>query len=172
MPRLIGLVGPAGSGKSIVGRRLIEKHGFRCIRVAEPIKKMLSVGLGLTGEQIDGRLKQTPIPEFGGRTPRQIMQTLGYEWGRRLVHPDLWLTLWQREYERSQGPVVVDDIRFPDEASTVRQLGGAIWRVSRPGVIPTNHPSEKHTREIPADVVIENHGTIPELLLAVDRALS
>lgn len=169
---LIGLIGSAGSGKSLVGRRLAEKHGYSVLRIAEPIKRMLTVGLGLTAEQLDGRFKQDPLADFGGLTPRQIMQTLGYEWGRRSVHPDIWITIWRRAYEASTGPVVVDDMRFAEEAEVVRQLGGAIWHVYRPSLVVGEHPTERFARDARADVTITNTSTVPELLLAVDEALA
>jgi hypothetical protein len=56
--------------------------------------------LGLKDEHFfDRQLKETPLPVIG-KSPREIMQTLGTEWGRRLVNPDLWVCLAEREVEK------------------------------------------------------------------------
>jgi hypothetical protein len=171
MNKLIALVGTAGSGKSLVGKRLVERHGFAVLRIADPIKRMLSAGLGLTEEQLDGRSKQLPIPEFGGHTPRHLMQTLGFGWGRREVHANLWVEVWRQNYRKMAGPVVVDDVRFTNEAAVVRELGGVVWRITRPGV-GGETASDRAISEIEADLVIENRATVPELLLEVDKAIA
>lgn len=169
---LIALTGAATSGKSLVSRRLSETHGFKTCRFAEPIKRMLGVGLGLTAEQLDGSEKQSPIPEFGGLTTRHLMQTLGYEWGRRMVHSDIWITAWKRDLARQGNLVVVDDLRFPNEAMAIRELGGIIWRVNRPGVPVLDHASERASREIAVDQVVQNISTINALMQAVDAQVS
>jgi hypothetical protein len=42
------------------------------------------------------------------------MVTLGTEWGRDAVHPDLWVRLWAASGPRTSR-VVVEDVRFPNE---------------------------------------------------------
>jgi len=91
--RLIGLTGPAGSGKDTVARLLCEQHGFVQMAFADPLRAMLKAGLGLTDEELHRRdLKEAPL-EWLGKSPRQLLQTLGTEWGRQHVHPHLWLEL-------------------------------------------------------------------------------
>lgn len=167
---LVGITGSATSGKSIVSRHLAHRHGFQVSRFAEPVKRMLAVGLGLTAEQLDGRDKHEPIPEFGGLTSRHLMQTLGTEWGRRMVHSDLWVDLWRRSVAGMTGPMVVDDLRFPNEAQAIRELGGTIWRVVRPRVPIMDHPSERCMAEIAVDRTILNTSTIAALAREVDAA--
>lgn len=167
---IIGLTGPATSGKGIVSARLVSHHGFVATRFAEPIKRMLAVGLGLTPEQLDGFSKHDPIRELGGLTPRHLMQTLGTEWGRRMVHSDVWVTAW-RSMVPDADRIVVDDLRFPNEAMEVRSMGGAIWRIFRPNVQPIEHASERAMREIAVDSTIKNLSTIAALHEAADKAV-
>lgn len=168
---LIALTGAATSGKGIVSKRLSDYHDFCPTRFADPIKKMLRLGLGLTAEQLDGREKQTPIPEFGGLTARHLMQTLGTEWGRRMVHSDVWVNAWKRDLATYGDRIVVDDLRFPNEAMCIRALGGVIWRVNRPNVPVMDHVSERFIREIAVDREIQNTSTITALAGAVDEAV-
>lgn len=167
---IIGLTGLATSGKGIVSARLLARHGFVVTRFADPIKRMLSAGLGLTNEQLDGFSKQEPLRQFGGCTSRHLMQTLGTDWGRRSIHSDIWVNAWRMTLPDADR-IVVDDLRFPNEALALRDLGGAIWRVNRPGVMAMEHVSERAMREIAFDISIENTSTIAALQIAADKAV-
>lgn len=97
--------------------------------------------------------------------PRQILQW----WGdyRRAQDPDYFVRATDAEvwYARMDGPVVITDCRFPNEARMVRQLGGQIWQVVRPGHEPprTGHASETTGDEFAPDVVIVNDGSLEQL---------
>jgi hypothetical protein len=96
----------------------------------KPLKDMLrAIGLD---EVYLGSLKELPCPLLCGATPRHAMQALGSEWGRNLIHPDLWVTLWREKAYQSKAPLIVaDDVRFANEAATVLALGGTLLRVRR-----------------------------------------
>lgn len=129
---LIGLTGPARSGKDTVGDYLIAKHSFNRLSFAGPLKAMLMVGLNLDREQVNGNRKEEPIDWLDGVTPRSLMQTLGTEWGRQ-QHPDLWLRIAEQRIVRA-GPetdIVFTDVRFDNEAKMIRSYGGNIFHISR-----------------------------------------
>lgn len=130
-----------GSGKTSIAL-VLEEEGFVRLPFAEPVKQMavaLLQGLGMEPEQIHNHLyidRATLIPvlEVSGR---RLLQTLGTEWGRQQIHSEIWVKHWQKRAEicRAAGQrIVVDDIRFPNEADAIRQLGGQVWLVERPGV--------------------------------------
>lgn len=146
-PLLIAFTGRAGAGKSTAAQYLIEHKNFVRLRFAGPLKAMLRA-LGLTDREIDGDLKEQPCDTLCGRTPRRAMQTLGTEWGRELIAPDLWVSLFARDAElhRLAGvSVVCDDLRFPNEAATIRKLGGKIIGVASNDAPEVQaHVSEQH----------------------------
>lgn len=168
---LIGIVAPAGSGKTVVAKHLQDRHGFTRMRFAHQLKAMLKVGLGLTDEQLDGADKTVPLPQFGGCTPRHIMQTLGTDWGRRMIHSDIWTNAWRAAARRVEGSIVVDDVRFPNEAAAIRAEGGLLWRVVRPGQHIGDHASERMMKEIVTDETLINDVNLPDLIAKVELAL-
>ncbi|MDP9990418.1 hypothetical protein J2W28_000199 [Variovorax boronicumulans] len=70
------------------------------------------------------------------RSPRQIMQWWGTEY-RRAQAPRYWTQqlINRLAYYRREGETrfVVTDVRFDNEADSLRMAGGAIWQVIRPG---------------------------------------
>lgn len=169
---IIGLCGLAGSGKSEVAKLLLEQGNFERIAFADPLKSMLAA-VGFTQAQLYGDQKEVEIPDLG-KTPRQMMQTIGTNWGRDLVHPEIWVKFWLRQVHATRNHVVVDDVRFPNEIETIHGLGGQVWRINRPGVAEMNHESERHVASLAVDVNIFNEEGLEELrhraMIAYSRA--
>ena len=88
---IIGLTGFKGCGKSTVAEIMEERFGYKTRSFATPIKDMLRA-MGLSREELyDPEIKERVIEDFG-KSPREMMQTLGTEWGRMLVSSDIWVT--------------------------------------------------------------------------------
>lgn len=174
MPKLIAITGFKGHGKSTAAVAVV-KAGFIRTRFADPIKQML-YALGLTHAQIEGAEKELPCALLGGKTPRHAMQTLGTEWGRKFFGEDIWANAWKIEADRILGAghnVVVDDLRFPNEADMVERMGGLIIRVDRPGApIDLTHESEKHIPSLRPDVFLVNDGEPAKLHEAAVGAIA
>nr|WP_250808757.1 hypothetical protein [Neorhizobium tomejilense] len=131
----------AGSGKSEVAKVLMAE-GYQSVKFAGPLKDMArgllrSMGFddGVVERMIEGDLKEAVIPGFRTVTPRQIMQTLGTDWGREAIDQDLWTKVAASKIEKLRGQgvnVVVDDLRFPNEFDLVEELGGFTVKIVRP----------------------------------------
>lgn len=89
---LIGFTGRAQVGKDTAAAHLRAAHGFRQIAFADPLRAMLQTGFGLTAKDFEPGRKEELLPLIG-KSPRQLMQSMGTEWGRTLVSPDVWVTL-------------------------------------------------------------------------------
>lgn len=174
MTRLIALTGPAGSGKSTAAAALAEQ-GWTRTRFAAPLKAMLAAlyaEAGLDAKavalRIEGGLKEAPCPILAGRTPRHAMQTLGTEWGREMIAPALWVRLWERRARALLDAgvrMVVEDVRFDDEADAVRSLGGLVVALERPRLAWSGaHVSEAG---VAADVAVVNACAPEELARAI-----
>lgn len=126
---IIGLTGKKGCGKSTVARIIAEKYDFGIKSFATPIKLMLSA-MGLSNEELyDPAKKEEVIPEFG-KSPRELMQLLGTEFGRTLVSQNIWVTSLDKSLDDDRD-YVIDDVRFDNEAAMIRARGGLIVRVVR-----------------------------------------
>lgn len=181
MTRLIGLYSPAPqSGKTSIANHLLVQ-GWQRVSFAGPLKRLVSqilLDLGHTPDNITRWVnvdKEETIPGLR-TTARHMLQTLGTEYGRNCVHPKLWVMCAEARISKllSSGvPVVVDDARFPNEAALIRQLGGEMWHVSRPGTERgTTHASEGGLDDYPLfDLHIVNSGTLPELYAQVNEIL-
>lgn len=175
--RLIGLTGPAGCGKDTVAGHLVAKHGYIKLSFAEPIKDALCAMFGWAPDRLlDREWKETVLPLYG-KSPRQLMQTLGTEWGRNLIHPELWmLILQERIVALEQSCVfrgaVISDVRFENEASMIREQGGDLWHIKRAVASVHEHISEAGVDINPlCDVQLNNSSTVDSLFLDVDRVI-
>jgi hypothetical protein len=175
MTRLIGLYSHApGSGKSTVADMLWD---YKRLSFADPLRKFsaqILSSLGYNGLACLRDKKEEKIAELGV-SPRQMMQTLGTEWGRSCIHPDLWIMVAagtvEEQLKRGRN-VVIDDVRFPNEAEMIRRLGGELWLVDRPGVVyEGNHASEGALHSIVPDTVINNSGSFHQLRQVVTSLL-
>ncbi len=179
LPRVVGLQGYGGSGKSEV-RRILEKRGYVARHIKEPIAEMayqLLIYSGLSVMEaemhIDVSYKRDPIPELGNRSATEIQQFLGTSFGRDFIDPDIWLNIWCRWADgelANGGRVVQESVRFANEADAIRVRGGIVVEVRRPGVGPVNgHVSE--SLPTTPDFVIQNTGTLADLESKVITAM-
>lgn len=68
---------------------------------------------------------------------------------------------------------VIKDIRYENEAAFWRNHNGVIWHIIRKNTIKVQpHSSENGIKPIPADIIIENNGTLEELRKKVNYAWS
>jgi hypothetical protein len=68
---------------------------------------------------------------------------------------------------------ILTDCRFPNEAQAVKERGGMIIRINRPGITAVNaHPSETSLDDYDFDAVIDNDGTIEDLYNKVKIVLN
>jgi hypothetical protein len=188
--KLIALTGLHGAGKDTVADALparklafadvlylevAEAFGIRLDRLKDRSTKELPlISLQIVRCADIGLLDFLPprTDWSADRSPRQILQW----WGdyRRAQDPGHFVKELRAKlsYISCQVPwpsdVVITDCRFPNEAAMVRQLGGQIWQVVRPGHEPprTGHASETTGDEFAPEVVLVNDGSVKDLRAA------
>lgn len=135
MTKIILLSGPAGSGKSTARRYISKMYEYEPFRLsfAGPLKEMIKAVFNLTEAHVSGHLKEVPLWILGGKTTRYAMQTVGTEWGRDIIHPDIWVrqaiqSVKNLEAEHGEDiTVIFDDVRFQNEIDGMRE----VWEDTR-----------------------------------------
>jgi hypothetical protein len=172
-PVLVGITGPARSGKDTAAQLLHASWGGYIYALAEPLKLMLAAGLGVDMRQKYWQDKKEQLIPAIGRSPRQLMQTLGTEWGRQLVSEDLWLVLAAAQLRTRGAGMIIPDVRFENEAAWIRARGGTILHLRRKDAEQVNpHQSEAGVAHVPGEVVISNDATIVDLQEQIDELVA
>lgn len=154
---IVAFTGFKGSGKSEAAQALYPL-GFHQHSFAAPIKAAMRV-FGLTPEDLSPGRKECPMDLLCGKSPRWAMQSLGTEYGRNCIGKDFWTNVWLATLPI--GPdIVVDDLRFLNEAALLRDMGATIIRIHRPDTRMgfDAHPSETEQLQIEVDDTITNFG--------------
>ena len=142
-------------------------------------------------------------------TPRLLLQLMGTECGREILHPNIWVNALMSGYKASNFMLdnniqargvrfpdwIITDMRFPNELKAVKDRNGITIRVNRQ--LPCgdvqfngtqeeweelvkrnkeknakfNHPSETALDNATFDYIIDNVGTIEDLIVKVREIL-
>ena len=170
---IIGIAGHIGSGKDTAAGYLLRAHGFTRVgfsdvlkdEVARKLRRTLAAYLVERGVGPDMNAAIRDVL-WTNRTPvtRALLQEFGTE-VRRADDPNYWVDRWEEKVTRLMtGGVVAPDCRFRNEAQRVRDLGGYLLRIERPGHAGDSHASE-HGLDgwTDWDAVIQNSGTVADL---------
>lgn len=166
------------SGYSTVGKdetaKIIQKlTGYEIKRWSGKLKEVASVLLGVPAERFeDQSFKASQLgEEWGHMTVREFLQRIGTNAIREQLHPNAWVNAIMSEYT-TRSNWVFADTRFKNEAQAIKERGGIIIRINRKGVGPINdHPSEIELDDWEFDHIIENNGSIDELVEQVKLIL-
>lgn len=188
-PKLIGISGKIGNGKDLLCDVInyvitedywtsFEHYMYESTPVdaiydnkkfAGILKDITCKLVGCNVSQLEDRqFKEAELgKEWDGLTPRKILQLLGTEAGRQIIHPNIWVNALFANYKPEENWIVTD-VRFPNEADIIKDKGGIMIRINRPGT--ESHCGGQHLSETSLDVydkfdyVIENDGTVQDLI--------
>lgn len=175
--QLIGLSGYARSGKDTIADLFAQRHAFTKQSFADPMREALyalNPNIDVDGYRVG--LKDA-VDGMGWETVkalsteyRPLMQRFGTEVGRTLWGQDFWV-------EQAMGKVVprtiFADVRFKNEADAIKDAGGVVWRIERPGTPPTNgHESEVSLDGYEFDAVLLNDSSLTALYAKAEELLS
>lgn len=170
-PTLIGIAGYARSGKDTLGHLLVDRHGFHRISFADALRDVLYATNPIVLPHLtrDNRVQDVVDVKGWERAKdehpeiRRLLQALGTEGGRQAIDDDVWVDTAMRGV-RPHGKYVFTDVRFPNEAQAIKDAGGVVIRLERPGFGPTNgHPSESALDGWDWDATILNDSTVEHL---------
>lgn len=181
----IGIIGRARVGKDTAGQWLVDNRGYRRIGFADPLKEAAlkldplieQIDMAFLGvdEHPDVRLSEL-VRKYGWEEAkeapevRRILQELGA--AVRAIDEDFWLrAAMARVQEANEAgvPAVITDVRYPNEAASLRRAGFHLVYIERPDVEQLAHESEGALTSADATYYVQNKsGKLPEFLKDVE----
>lgn len=188
---VIGLSGRKQSGKDTFAERLVLAHGFTRVAFADPMRAA-ALALDPLIPVNGGMARLSDLVAAHGWDHakeahfevRRTLQRLGTEMGRELFGEGFWVSQAMEVIDRTPGPVVVTDVRFPNEADAIFGDAGVVIRIERPGLPATDlHPSETALEHHAAQwamrfpvpfwsAVVVNNGSVEDLHQKADTLIA
>lgn len=199
---VIGVTGKIGSGKDTVTQMIINilssrNLSYKNMKFAYELKCFVARVLGVSLEKLESHeFKNSTLPPEWDYTTTKLLETYGTpiihskhmtvrellirigDGMRRVVHPDIWVNALFINYkpkdiqdEFTYPNWVVSDVRYPNEKSRIEEEGFLI-RVNRSGISELDHISETALDNEKFKYVIQNNGTLSDLLESVKDILA
>lgn len=181
---LIGLVGAKRAGKDAFAEALVRSHGYRRLAFADRLKAVALAADPYVVRDGETMRLRVAVSVFGWEGAKEIpdvrrfLQRLGVG-VRDHVGSSAWVepVLWDAHVSRLGGygslgewvpgtPVVVTDVRFPNEVDAIRNAGGVIVKIVRPGLTADDaHVSESlaWSPSLIPWATVSNEGTLEDL---------
>lgn len=173
---IVALAGRKNSGKTTAAEYIASVYDYEEYALAEPMKEALRVMFGFTEEQLYGKQKEEVDLRYG-ISPRQMLQTLGTEWGQHVLQDaapyfrfltgrGLWVKRFFYEVYWQGRDYVISDVRFQHEILGLQDIDDvrSVWIEG--GEENDDHESEP--KNLKVDVVIHNDGEPEELYDSLD----
>lgn len=147
--------------------------GYKHTFFAKALKECLSV---ITGENLskfeDINFKNSTVDwlEIDGHNPtiRELLQRFGTGI-RNEVCNDFWVKVCLKNCTAN---CLISDVRFKSEVKGVKEKGGIVIRINKDDAGAGNHISETELDDYIFEYVIDNNGTLEDLLFKVKEFCS
>jgi hypothetical protein len=205
MSKIFGVLGLANSGKSTVSEMLVNEYGFEHMSFADSLKEAISSIFGwpmemLRGKTSESRIWREQIDEWWAKrlgmpelTPRWVLQQWGTEICRNRFHQDIWVASLEKKLNKTDKNIVIDDCRFVNEITAIKNSGGLLLKVMRGPLppwhsaalttldygdnlmakyYPTVHISEWGWADQKVDFILDNNNDLNNLRLQIKKIMS
>lgn len=199
---IIGVSGVAGCGKDTVSDFLLAQPKVYKIAFADPIKRFAKEMWDFSHNQLFGPSQYRTQPDERYKlnnsdyflTSRHVLQGIGQagrdldqdvwarfgvETAKKLLTPGWRYTQGKLVHDvdmEQANAIIISDCRYANELMYIKQAGGILIRVTRPGSGLKGefgkHQSETEMSTIPDstfDYIINNTGTLEDLKITVDN---
>lgn len=179
---IIGITGKKGAGKSTAADYLVHNYNFNEYAFATILKSVCMEIFKLKTTQLYGtQHEKESIDEYWNVSPRTIMQEVGSairDIGERIpALSQIWIRSTHREIEEHESlkKILISDLRYPDEADSIRAYAAKGWKVA---IIKIERITDEYldmheseTQEIAYDYLIKNEGTRKDLFDKLDNII-
>ena len=169
-----------------------EQSGWEIKKFAGKLKQIASILTGIPIDNFESQgFKSTLLgPEWDAKkfdpkshsmqkvkmSVRDFLQKLGTDGLRTGLHSEVWINALFADYvpdqEGNYPGWIITDVRFPNEFKAIKDRGGFVIRLNRPGLTPVNaHASEIALDDYQFDEVINNKGDLHELMDNIETTL-
>lgn len=177
--KVIGLVGKLQSGKTTSSKIIFDyykkDYNIYCQYSFADLLKTMLLKAGLCTEEELWKKKT----DFS----RMMLQKIGTEIIRKQVSEDFWTNKMEEKISKTflDSPdekilVVIDDVRFLNEAGLIKKLNGILIRIIRPS-LEQNKEENKHLSETEQDIILSdyeiiNDGSLDDLKEKLNKLLN
>ena len=175
MAKVIGLVGKLQSGKTTTANFILDKVGD---------KAGIKTSFGNLLKEMILRAKLCNEEELWGKKTdfsRLMLQKIGTDIIRKQVDENFWVKEMKCEIEQfirynpEDITIIIDDVRFLNEANLVKEYNGTLIKIFRPS-LSRNEEKDQHASEIEQDKIIPdytiiNNGSTEDLKTRIDKIL-
>jgi dephospho-CoA kinase len=179
----IGIIGRARVGKDTAGKWFVDERGYRRVAFADALKEaalkvdpIVHPVVWPSGKGVDDFHLSEIVSKIGWERAkdefpevRRILQELGS--AMRAVDPDIWIRpVLANAIEANDAgvPVVVTDVRYPNEVDALKRAGFRLLHIERPDVPRLDHESERLGPEA-AHYLVQNDGDFAHLSEQLER---
>jgi hypothetical protein len=186
---IIGVIGKMGSGKDTLAKMIQEiqpEYDWKIKKFSGKLKQVASIITGIDEEKFEDQNFKTKQmgSDWGTMTYREFLQILGTNAMRDVVHKNVWVNALMSDYKVTEHRVsenliinrypnwIISDIRFINEAETVRLIGYPLVKILR-GAQGGGHVSERELDSYHRHhYEIDNNGNLDNLRDQVKSLLS
>lgn len=145
--KILGLTGNKGSGKDTIADFIINNNAhLKIVKIgfADALKREVAEGCGVSTQYIAEHKDNF----------RLILQGWGTDFRRKLYGDDYWIKKWMQSansLEPAVDIIIVNDVRFLNEASMLKELDAKLVRVRR------EYNEDKHASEVELEQIRVDH---------------
>jgi hypothetical protein len=182
---IIGIAGKAGAGKDTVASMLIglsdyrnltyeqwEEGDYNCppylniVHFADSLKETAKLLGNLSDKDVKSQEGKLGRIEWLDMTVREFLQKIGT--AMRTIDEDFWVKSLMNVVDNELDNVIIADVRYPNEVKSIKDRGGIIIRINRPGAGAGDHSSEIALDDYDEwDCVIDNNKSLKDLFKTV-----
>lgn len=174
---IIAICGATRSGKDTIANHIKTHYKYKHRKISYYLKNAIKESFGFTDEQLETDEKDNK-DDYWGISPRDVMNFIGtqiFQYEIEKLIPNLNRCFWVNRLLhdcKDEKNIVISDLRFLHEVEQLSHHKLTIIKVHKKGVDDQTQYYQSELSQIKEDVIINNDGTIHELLLKVDSTLN